>query len=84
VQSQATNDFQPVIADINPEILRALEWLEEAGAGLALMSGSGSSVFGLFADPRGAERTAAALARELGWPCRALRTLETMPLPTLA
>jgi 4-diphosphocytidyl-2-C-methyl-D-erythritol kinase len=83
VAEQAWNDFQPVIGEINPEIVRAVEFLEEAGASFAMMSGSGSSVFGLFDSRRGAERAAESLASDLGWRCRAQRTLSAMLEPTL-
>jgi 4-diphosphocytidyl-2-C-methyl-D-erythritol kinase len=79
VAARACNDFQPVIAEINPEIGRALEALEDAGASFALMSGSGSSVLGLLDSRESAERVATALHQELGWACRAVRTLEAMP-----
>ena len=49
----------PVIADV-------LQALEGQGAGLARMSGSGATCFGIFADPGAADRAAAALARN-GW-----------------
>ena len=84
VAALASNDFQPVIAAARPEVLRALEALESAGASFALMSGSGSSVFGHFADAANAEGVAARLTAELGWPCRAVRTLERMPEPRVA
>jgi 4-diphosphocytidyl-2-C-methyl-D-erythritol kinase len=83
VAQQAWNDFQAVIADINPEITRAIEAIEDAGAAFALMSGSGSSVFGLFGDRARAERAAAELTDALGWPCRIARTLESFPEPRL-
>jgi 4-diphosphocytidyl-2-C-methyl-D-erythritol kinase len=83
VAREACNDFQPVIAEINPEITRAVEFLEESGARWAMMSGSGSSVFGLFDSRKSAARAVKSLAATLGWPCRAQRTLESMPAPTL-
>jgi 4-diphosphocytidyl-2-C-methyl-D-erythritol kinase len=83
VTRQAWNDFQAVIAEINPEITRAIEAIEDAGATFALMSGSGSSVFGLFGDRQGAERAAAESAEALAWPCRVVRTLEAFPEPQL-
>ena len=79
VAALASNDFQPVIAAAHPEVRRALQALESAGASFALMSGSGSSVFGHFPDAANAEGVAARLTAELGWPCRAVRTLEVMP-----
>jgi 4-diphosphocytidyl-2-C-methyl-D-erythritol kinase len=80
---QAWNDFQAVIAEINPEIARAIEWLEDAGATFAMMSGSGSSVFGLFADRATAEQAAEGLAESLAWPCRVVRTLAEFPQPQI-
>lgn len=83
VAALASNDFQPVMAAAHPEVRRALQALELEGAAFALMSGSGSTVFGLFADPAKAEGVAAKLTAELGWPCRAVRTLEVMPEPRI-
>jgi len=79
VAAIAANDFQSVIEQAHPEIHRALEALEATGSSFAAMSGSGSSVFGHFDDRANAERAAGDLTRELGWPCRAVRTLEVMP-----
>ena len=75
----AVNDFQPVISEAHPEVARALAALRAAGARLALMTGSGSACFGLFADNSEAEAGAARLAGETGWPCVAARTLESFP-----
>jgi len=75
----AVNDFQAVVAQAHPEVDRALGALRTAGARLTLMTGSGSSCFGLFEDRAGAEAAAARLAGETGWPCVAARTLETFP-----
>ena len=44
----ATNDFQPVVAARFPIIDSHCAVLQHAGAQLALMSGSGSAVFGVF------------------------------------
>lgn len=44
---------------IAPEIMKAAEALLAAGAGKALMSGSGSAMFALFADEAAAKQTAA-------------------------
>jgi 4-diphosphocytidyl-2-C-methyl-D-erythritol kinase len=44
------NDFHDVIVPATPEIQRALRVLREAGAGHALMTGSGSCVFALTPD----------------------------------
>jgi 4-diphosphocytidyl-2-C-methyl-D-erythritol kinase len=44
------NDFETVIFELKPEIARAKNKLFEAGASMALMSGSGASVFAVFED----------------------------------
>lgn len=51
VASLATNDFGPVVSAHHPEIPTALYALRAAGASIALMSGSGSTVFGIFDSP---------------------------------
>jgi 4-diphosphocytidyl-2-C-methyl-D-erythritol kinase len=81
VVAAAQNDFATVIVGRHPEIARALGALGEVGAELALMTGSGSTSFGLFADRDTAERAAAELQHELGWPCRVTRTLASLPHP---
>ena len=48
--SVATNDFQPVVAARYPVIESYYDSLRKAGAEIAMMSGSGSAVFGVFAD----------------------------------
>ena len=84
VEARAHNDFQEVVASKHPQVARSLEALSAAGARMALMSGSGSTSFGLFADRAAAEVAAGALAAELGWPCRAVRTLTAPPTPRLS
>jgi 4-diphosphocytidyl-2-C-methyl-D-erythritol kinase len=44
----ATNDFDAVVGRRHPEIGRYLEVLRAHGASIAMLSGSGSSVFGIF------------------------------------
>jgi 4-diphosphocytidyl-2-C-methyl-D-erythritol kinase len=66
------NDFESVIFDIEPEIRRTKEALLQAGAHGALLAGSGSSVFGIFADPQAQERALNEIKLEAGWrvfPC---------------
>ncbi len=43
-----TNNFEAIVADHHPAIARIKQALYESGAAFALMSGSGSTVFGLF------------------------------------
>jgi len=56
VESLMQNDFQDVVAALVPEVRDALEALRAAGAGNALLAGSGSCVFTIAPDP---ERIAA-------------------------
>jgi 4-diphosphocytidyl-2-C-methyl-D-erythritol kinase len=66
------NDFESVIFDIEPEIYRAKETLLQAGALGALLAGSGSSVFGIFANGEAQQRAANEIELEAGWrmfPC---------------
>ncbi len=65
--ARCRNDFEPVVAARHPEIAEAVGALRAAGARLAMMSGSGSAVFGLFADAGAASRAMAPLAARLGW-----------------
>jgi 4-diphosphocytidyl-2-C-methyl-D-erythritol kinase len=46
----AHNDFEPVVAARHPEIAGFVNTLRAAGASPAMMSGSGSAVFGIFRD----------------------------------
>jgi 4-diphosphocytidyl-2-C-methyl-D-erythritol kinase len=83
VVANAHNDFQEVVAATHPQISRALGALRAAGAVAALMSGSGSTSFGVFPDRVSAHGAEEAVAVELGWPCRLVRTLAELPRPTL-
>ncbi|MBS1879622.1 MAG: 4-(cytidine 5'-diphospho)-2-C-methyl-D-erythritol kinase [Actinobacteria bacterium] len=53
------NDLEPAARSLRPDIGAALDRLRAAGAGLAILSGSGPTAVGLFAD-LGAARDAAA------------------------
>ncbi|HEY0006021.1 MAG TPA: 4-(cytidine 5'-diphospho)-2-C-methyl-D-erythritol kinase [Pyrinomonadaceae bacterium] len=73
------NDFERVVLRSNREIERAREALLDAGAAGALLSGSGSSVFGIFDKREEQERAAGLLKAETGWlvfPCRTLSRAE--------
>ena len=61
------NDFESVIFDIEPEIKRTKETLLQAGALGALLAGSGSSVFGIFAGQEDQLRAAREIKLETGW-----------------
>lgn len=47
----AANDFEPVVMERHPVIGEIVHGLRERGASVAMMSGSGSSVFGVFPWP---------------------------------
>jgi len=57
------NDLQPAAISLRPEIEEALEALEEAGAGHAMVTGSGPTAFGLYSNANEAV-AAAELLRE--------------------
>jgi 4-diphosphocytidyl-2-C-methyl-D-erythritol kinase len=79
VASLAENDFQPVVAEQIPQITEAVDALRDAGASVALMAGSGSSVFGVF--DGAAERDGAMeRLRGLGLSAWAAETLEDEPV----
>jgi 4-diphosphocytidyl-2-C-methyl-D-erythritol kinase len=61
------NDFESVIFDMEPEIERAKLALLSAGAQGSLLAGSGSSVFGIFADREAQQRALNAIQIEAGW-----------------
>lgn len=57
------NDLEPAARSLRPEIGAALDALREAGAPLALLTGSGPTAFGLFEDISAAHEAADALNR---------------------
>jgi 4-diphosphocytidyl-2-C-methyl-D-erythritol kinase len=71
---EVVNDFEPVVAARHPELHAVTRALCAAGASVAAMSGSGSSVFGLFDDLRTRDRAARALTRA-GYRVERARTL---------
>ena len=68
------NDLEPPVTRRHPEVAELVARLEEAGADVAAMSGSGSAVFGLFSSPARAAR-AAKTCREAGTTVLRTRTL---------
>lgn len=70
--ASSANDFEPVVASRHPAITAGLETLRASGARLVRMSGSGSTLFGVF-DRR--PRLAAA-SFPGGWTVVITRTLE--------
>ncbi len=60
------NDLEEVVFHAFPEFARLRDELLEQGAEVARMSGSGSSIFGVFAERERAERAVAAMPHQ-GW-----------------
>lgn len=56
------NDFEPIVFRVHPVVMRVKEVLMKSGADFALMSGSGSSVFGLYQDETYAKEIAESLS----------------------
>lgn len=69
------NDFERVIFEIEPEIERAKLALLETGANGGLLTGSGSSVFGIFPSEDSRERAMTNLKCEDGWRTFACNTI---------
>ncbi len=69
------NDFETVVFDLEPEIRRAKSALLKAGAGSALLAGSGSAVFGVFDNEDAQRRAIQTMELETGWrvfPCETI------------
>lgn len=47
----AENDFEPPVSRRHPEVAGTLDALRDSGAAIARMSGSGSTLYGVFASP---------------------------------
>ena len=74
VRAGIKNDFEEVVFPEYPELSEGKSALERAGAKYASLSGSGSTLYGLFASKEAA-RTAAARLRKQGWAAQATVTL---------
>lgn len=74
------NDLQAPALGLRPVIADCLAALAAQGAGLARMSGSGATCFGIFADAGAAARAADAIAAARpGWWVRATATIAGLP-----
>lgn len=67
------NDLEPAACSLRPDIGEALDRLRAAGAPLALLTGSGPTAFGLFADLDAARAAAAQIERDDAIVCEAGR-----------
>src|SRR5262249_12820337 len=72
------NDLEAAAMKIHPEVQSLKARLMDQGAQGALMTGSGSAVFGVWPSDGGARRAAANLRRQGLWAV-AVRTLDTSP-----
>jgi len=66
-QPTPINDFEKVIFEIHPEIRLIKETLLENGARMALMTGSGASVFSIFENEETRQATLKALESKTQW-----------------
>ena len=74
VHAGIENDFESVVFPQHPELRAVKRALERAGAAYASLSGSGSTVYGLFQSRASAQKAATRLSAE-GMPAVATRTL---------
>lgn len=72
---EITNDFQPSVEAAHPEVRAVRQSLEDLGAGLAVLSGTGSAVVGVF-ETEGRSQDAAA---QLAETCRVWRERPSRP-----
>jgi 4-diphosphocytidyl-2-C-methyl-D-erythritol kinase len=74
VRAGIKNDFEQVVFPEHPELVEVKKVLLRAGAKYASLSGSGSSLYGLFSSKAAAVRATAKL-RKQGWKAQATSTL---------
>jgi 4-diphosphocytidyl-2-C-methyl-D-erythritol kinase len=67
LRQQLRNDFERVVLKAHPEVQKIKELMLAQSAVFALMSGSGSTVFGFFTDPPAAESVAREFADRGYW-----------------
>jgi 4-diphosphocytidyl-2-C-methyl-D-erythritol kinase len=78
----AANDFESVVPALHPEVETSLGALRRSGGDPTLLSGSGGACFGVYPGEAQARSAAEALSTRLGWPARAVRTLDHIPVPS--
>lgn len=80
VAALAMNDFETPAFEQIPHLREAKDRLRVAGARIALLAGSGASIFGVFEGAAGMVQAEAELEAR-GWRCWRARTLEHWPPP---
>lgn len=81
VKSLLYNDFETVVYSRYPEIDAAKNQLIETGAEGAMLSGSGSAVFGIYPDKKTAKTALAAIKTNTGQKLFLVHSLGTEPKP---
>jgi 4-diphosphocytidyl-2C-methyl-D-erythritol kinase len=76
----AENHFGPVADAEIPSLVHARQRMREAGATIAMLSGSGASLFGVFPTTDRRDAALGRLAGE-GWAAWRAETLQTVPPP---
>ena len=61
------NVFEPLLTDLHPELAALRQTLLDCGALGAMLTGTGSAMFGLFASDAAAERARTALLTQVPW-----------------
>jgi 4-diphosphocytidyl-2-C-methyl-D-erythritol kinase len=74
VRTGIANDFERVVFEQFPDLRQVKQALEREGSAYASLSGSGSTVYGIFRTGAAADRAARALGRK-GVPAQAVRSL---------
>jgi 4-diphosphocytidyl-2-C-methyl-D-erythritol kinase len=75
VVSALHNDFEPVLFKSHPELAEIRDTLRKEGAAGAVLSGSGSAVFGIYRDPAARDGAAQRVRADRRWavfPCETL------------
>jgi len=74
------NDFEPGADELVPTLAVARDAMRTAGARIAMLAGSGASLFGIFPPSSDSERCRAEL-ESLGYRVYSARTLQSLPSP---
>jgi 4-diphosphocytidyl-2-C-methyl-D-erythritol kinase len=64
------NDFEKPVFHLHPKLAVAVRKLRKTGAKQALMTGSGSAVFGIFETAEGAASASRSFPANTAWPVR--------------